>query len=138
MTTSKILVFALVLVFLCSVNALPTIAPAGVDCGNGLSCASGQSCLSNATGAGELVSCPQLLDRILLEELIMCVQMACSIFPNAVFCHDGRFSCPAGTKSCGQDSKCTAADGSFIADATMNADASAVAQFRNFGLWMPK
>jgi len=116
MTTSKILVFALALVFLCSVNALPTIAPAGVDCGNGLSCASGQSCLSNVTGAGEL--------------------MACSIFPNAVFCHDARFSCPAGTKSCGQDSKCTAADGSFIADATMNADASAVAKFRNFGSGM--
>jgi len=113
MKSSTILVFALV--FLCGATALPTIAPAGIDCGNGLSCASGQTCLSNATGAGEL--------------------MACSPFPNAVFCHDARFSCPAGT-SCGAESKCTAADGSVIADATINADAYAVAEFRNFGAGM--
>ena len=43
------------LAFLCVANALPTIAPAGIDCGNGLSCASGQTCMSNTTGAGRVV-----------------------------------------------------------------------------------
>jgi hypothetical protein len=62
MKSSTILVFALV--FLCGATALPTIAPAGIDCGNGLSCASGQTCLSNATGAGELVIYPDLFDLI--------------------------------------------------------------------------
>jgi hypothetical protein len=41
--------------FLCVANALPTIAPAGIDCGNGLSCAFGQTCMSNTTGAGRVV-----------------------------------------------------------------------------------
>ena len=140
MKSSTILVFALV--FLCGATALPTIAPAGIDCGNGLFCASGQTCLSNATGAGELVKnkIKTLLNSLPRAQpfpprappLTLCAQMACSPFPNAVFCHDARFSCPAGT-SCGAESKCTAADGSVISDATINADAYAVAEFRNFG-----
>ena len=54
MKTTTLLVCALA--FFSGVSALPTIAPAGIDCGNGLSCASGQTCLSNTTGAGELVT----------------------------------------------------------------------------------
>ncbi len=59
MKTTALLVCALAL--LCGARALPTIAPAGIDCGNGLSCASGQTCFSNATGAGELVTRPNRL-----------------------------------------------------------------------------
>ena len=42
---------------LCSASALPTIAPAALDCGNGIFCASGQTCMSNSsfTGVGHTV-----------------------------------------------------------------------------------
>jgi hypothetical protein len=43
------------LAFLCVANAFPTIALAGIDCGNGLSCAPEQTCMSNTTGAGKVV-----------------------------------------------------------------------------------
>jgi len=104
------------LALLCGAYALPTIAPAPIDCGNGLSCAAGQTCFTNATGAGEL--------------------FACSPFPNAVFCHDSRFSCPASTTCNGEAaplSQCVSSDGTVVGNATWNVDAVAVSKFRNFG-----
>ena len=61
MRPTTLLVCALAL--LCGASALPTIAPAGIDCGNGLFCASGQTCFSNMTGAGELVTRPKSFAR---------------------------------------------------------------------------
>ena len=49
-------VLACALAMLCTANAIPTIAPAGVDCLNGISCAPGQTCMSNATGTGNAVT----------------------------------------------------------------------------------
>jgi hypothetical protein len=73
---------------------------------------------------------------MLLQVLTLCAQMACSPFPNAVFCHDARFSCPAGS-SCSSEgeseSKCVAADGSVVGSAALNLDAVAVAEFRDYG-----
>jgi len=101
---------ACALALLCGSNALPSIV-SSQDCGNGISCASSQTCMSNATGAGLL--------------------FACSPLPNAVRCNDARFSCPASF-TCAEDSKCLAADGSFI-DAIVNVDAFQVAEMRDFG-----
>jgi hypothetical protein len=65
------------LMFVCNMDALPTIAPvspASEDCGNGIFCAPSQTCMSNASapGAG--------------------LVYACSPLPHAVRCMDARFS----------------------------------------------
>jgi hypothetical protein len=72
--------------------------------------------------------------RLLL--ILFCAQMACSPFPNAVFCHDARYSCPASSTCSHVNtpmSQCLASDGSVIGDATLNVDALEVSKFRNFG-----
>ncbi len=123
------------LALLCGVNAVPTIAPAGIDCGNGIFCASGQTCLSNATGAGQLVTRSNSFSPTTSSHFLS--QMACSPFSDAVFCHDARFSCPAAS-TCSdagsQVSRCFASDGSVISRAAKNVDAMKVAEFRNYGV----
>jgi hypothetical protein len=93
--------------------ALPTIAPATENCGNGIYCAPSQTCMSNATaiGAG--------------------LVYACSPLPSAVRCMDARFSCPA-LSSCVEDLKCIYPDGN-LTDGVVNVDAFQVAKFRDFG-----
>ena len=98
--------------------ALPTIAPATENCGNGISCAPSQTCMSNATAVG--------------AGLVY----ACSPLPNAVRCMDARFSCPA-LSSCAENSTCVASDpDGSISDAVVNVDAFEVAEFRDFGSGM--
>jgi len=109
--------------FVCDTDALPTIAPASEDCGNGIFCAPSQTCMSNAsaTGAG--------------------LVYACSPLPHAVRCMDARFSCPA-SYTCIEDSKCRSLeDGSVtdvtnVTDAVVNLDAFEVAEMRDFGSGM--
>lgn len=96
--------------------ALPTIAPATENCGNGISCAPSQTCMSNATAVG--------------AGLVY----ACSPIPSAVRCMDARFSCPA-LSSCVEDLKCIYPDGN-LTDAVVNIDAFQVAEFRDFGSGM--
>ena len=105
----------MIAMLVCSVSAIPTIAPAPNSCGNGISCAPDQTCMSNATGAGLLY--------------------ACSPLPGAVRCMDARFSCPANT-ACAENSQCVAANGTFVSDAVINADAHQVAELRDFGSGM--
>ena len=105
----------MIAMLVCSVSAIPTIAPAPNGCGNGISCAPLQTCMSNATGAGLLY--------------------ACSPLPRAVRCMDARFSCPANT-ACAENSQCVAADGTVVGDAVVNADAHQVAEMRDFGAGM--
>jgi hypothetical protein len=95
--------------------ALPTIAPASENCGNGIYCAPSQTCMSNATAVG--------------AGLVY----ACSPLPHAVRCMDARFSCPTYS-NCAENSTCVASgpDGS-ISDAIVNVDAFEVAEFRDFG-----
>ena len=95
--------------------ALPTIAPASENCGNGIYCAPSQTCMSNATaiGAG--------------------LVYACSPLPHAVRCMDARFSCPTYS-TCAENSTCVASDhDGSISDAVINVDAFEVAEFRDFG-----
>ena len=107
--------------FVCDTNALPTIAPASQDCGNGISCAPSQTCMSNASapGAG--------------------LVYACSPLHNAVRCMDARFSCPA-SYTCIEDSKCRSPENSknvtIAYDAVINLDAFKVSEFRDFGSGM--
>lgn len=96
-----------------SANALPTIAPASENCGNGIFCASSQTCMSNASAVG--------------AGLVY----ACSPLPSAVRCMDARFSCPALSR-CVEDLKCIYPDGN-LTDAVVNVDAFEVAVFRDFG-----
>ncbi len=102
----------MIAMLVCRVSAIPTIAPAANDCGNGISCAPLQTCMSNATGAGLLY--------------------ACSPLPRAVRCMDARFSCPAAT-ACAENSQCVAVDGTVFSDAVINVDAHQVADMRDFG-----
>lgn len=111
----KIAPFAFVLLCSSIAAAIPTIAPAANDCGNGISCAPLQTCMSNATGAG--------------------LVHACSPLPRAVRCMDARFSCPAST-ACAEKSQCVAADGTVASDAVINVDAHQVAEMRDFGSGM--
>ena len=104
--------------FVFNTDALPTIAPASEDCGNGISCAPSQTCMSNAsaTGAG--------------------LVYACSPLPNAVRCMDARFSCP-DSYTCIEDSKCRPPENvNDITDAVVNLDAFEVAEMRDFGSGM--
>jgi hypothetical protein len=96
--------------------ALPTIAPATENCGNGILCTASQTCMSNATAVG--------------AGLVY----ACSPLPHAVRCMDARFSCPA-LSSCVEDLKCIYPDGN-LTDAVVNVDAFEVAEFRDFGSGM--
>ena len=106
----------MIAMLVCSVSAIPTIAPAPNSCGgNGISCAPLQTCMSNATGAGLLY--------------------ACSPLPAAVRCMDARVSCPANT-ACAENSQCVAADGTVVSDAVVNVDAHQVAELRDFGSGM--
>ena len=120
MKLSAFLACALVM-FVCDTDALPTIAPAAEDCGNGIFCAPSQTCMSNASapGAG--------------------LVYACSPLPHAVRCMDARFSCPA-SYTCIEDSKCRSLeDGKNITisyDAVVNLDAFEVAEMRDFGSGM--
>ena len=111
----KIAPFAFVLLCSSITAAIPTIAPAANDCGNGIFCAPLQTCMSNATGAG--------------------LVHACSPLPRAVRCMDARFSCPVST-ACAENSQCVAADGTVVSDAVINVDAHQVAEVRDFGSGM--
>ena len=111
----KIAPFAFVLLCSSITAAIPTIAPAANDCGNGIFCAPLQTCMSNATGAG--------------------LVHACSPLPRAVRCMDARFSCLAST-ACAENSQCVAADGTVVSDAVINVDAHQVAEVRDFGSGM--
>ena len=111
----KIAPFAFVLLCSSITAAIPTIAPAANDCGNGIFCAPLQTCMSNATGAG--------------------LVHACSPLPRAIRCMDARFSCPVST-ACAENSQCVAADGTVVSDAVINVDAHQVAEVRDFGSGM--
>ena len=112
----KLIPFLACALLVVSSGALPTIAPANENCGNGISCAPSQTCMSNATAVG--------------AGLVY----ACSPLPHAVRCMDARFSCPA-LSSCVEDLKCIYPDGN-LTYAVVNIDAFDVAEFRDFGSGM--